>query len=239
MSRSTGVDLASTMAVAGTHPDRAARAARRDKPVKSETLEMRQAVVTKVDVAGGLLECRVGGDDQDIPTVPHMSNYRAKVGDTVQVLLQGYDMYVLDRISNLGPSVISDAQSYTVVDDDTTTSVLWTELFDGPSLANISVSPSGRLLMHVSALAWGMAGGEGALMSVMLQHMDEESFIVYPSLPAAQIVYSATANEAVAASKVLLYNNLPAGPYLAKAMYTCLHGNGATFSNRHMWALPL
>lgn len=200
---------------------------------------MRQGVVTAVDVPGGLLTVRVGGDDQDVPTVTHVSNYRAKVGDTCQILVQGPDCYVLDRISNLGPSVISDAQSYTVTDDDFTTSTLWTELFDGPSLANISVSPSGRLLMHVSALAWGMAGGEGALMSVLLQHMNEPDYIVYPSLPAAQIVYAATANEAVAASKVLLFNDLPAGPYLARAMYTCLHGQGATFSNRHMWALPL
>jgi len=232
------VDPASSYPITGADPDRQARAMRRDRPVKAPSPELRQGMVTAVDVPNGRLTCTLGGDDTPIPFVKHLSNYRPQVDDSCWVLVNGPDLLVLDRTTNLGPSVISDAQVNTIIESDFTTSTVWTPL-GGPLLNHISVSPSGRLLVQVSALLYNLTGGAyGSLMGVLLSH-ETIDFQVNPVETTSQVIYGTAANVAFASSKVILYAGLPPGPYSAQAMYLSLNGGGAQFEWRHIWALPL
>jgi hypothetical protein len=233
------VDLDAIRPIAGADPDRDTRAENVDRAVQGAELLLRQGVVVGVDVPNGRCSVVIGGDtDNPVPGVKHLSNYRPQVADSCWILVNGYDLLVLDRTTNLGPSVISDAQSATVVASDFTTSTLWTPLA-GPLLNGISVSPSGRLLVQVSALLYNLASGSyGALMGVNLVHSTID-FSVPPIETSSQITYGTAANAATAASKVILFTGLPAGAYSAQAMYLSLNGGGAQFQYRHIWALPL
>jgi hypothetical protein len=194
-------------------------------------------MVTAVDVPGGRCTIILGAGDTEIPYVKHLSNYRPKINDSCWVLVNGPDLLALDRTTNLGPSVISDAQSNTIIASDFTTSTLWTPLA-GPLLQNISVSPSGRLLAQVSALAYNLTSGDGSLIGLFLNHTQMD-FSVTPSETNSMVVYGTAANAAIAASKVVLYTGLPAGDYNLAAYYLSLSGGGAQFQWRHIWALPL
>jgi len=236
----TPVDLDAIRPIAGADPDRDARAEQVDRNVSGSELLLRQGVIVAVDVPNGRCTVAIGGDvDNPVPGVKHMSNYRPKAQDNCWILVSGYMMLVLDRTTNLGPSVISDAQSATVLASDFTTSTVWTPLA-GPLLNGISVSPSGRLLVQVSALTSNLTTGSsyGALMGVNLVHT-QSGFSIGPIETSSQIVYGTVANAAIAASKVILFTGLPAGDFSAQAMYLSLGGGGAQFQYRHIWALPL
>lgn len=235
----TPVDLDAIRPIAGADPDRDTRAEKVDRAVQGPDLLLRQGVILAVDVPAGRCTVSIGGDPTPVPTVKHMSNYRPKVGDSCWILVNGYDLLVLDRTTNLGPSVISDAQSATVLAEDFTTSTLWAPLGLGPGLGGISVSPSGRLLVQVSALIASMAGGsDPSYMGVLLSH-NQYDFQVLPDDTSALIAYLGTANAAIGASKVILYTGLPAGSYTASAYYRSGAGGGCDVRNRHIWALPL
>lgn len=235
----TPVDLDAIRPIDGADPDRDARARQVDRNVSGPELLLRQGKVMAVDVPNGRCTVAIGGDtDNPVPGVKHMSNYRPKVNDSCWILVNGYDLLVLDRTTNDGPSVISDAQSATILASDFTTSTVWTPLA-GPLLNGISVSPSGRLLLQVSALVSNMSTGSfGALMGVNLVHT-QSGFSIGPIETSSVIVYGTPANAAVAASKVILFTGLPPGDFSAQAEYISLGGGGAQFQYRHIWAMPL
>lgn len=233
------VDPASMQPIAGANADRQARAMRKEQPVKTPPLELRTGVVKAVDVAGGTCTIELGASGEDVPGVLHVSNYRPRTGDTAKILVQGSDMYVIDRVSNLGPSVIADAKGNSVITEEFTTSTLYSALGQGPNLPNVSVSPSGRLLVQISALAYSVSAGSMALMGVQLFH-NEMDFQVDPTALLSLVIYSyQSSGLGVAASKVNLYTNLPAGDYSLTCYYASQAGTPCYFSNRHIWALPL
>lgn len=228
-----------TAPIVGSDPDRQARAIRKDKPVKTAPLERRQGVVTAVDVAGGTCTIILGDSGTEIPDVIHLSNYVPQVNDTVSVLVQGSDMYVLDRTSNLGPSVISSVRQASVLGEDFTTSTLYELLPSGPFADNVIVGPSGRLLVQIATLAYSQQSATLALAGVLLTHQ-EFAYQVAPLAVNSQIVYSfSSSGLGVAASKVNMYQDLPPGNYLLQMMYASSSGNACYFSNRHIWAMPL
>lgn len=216
-----------------------ARVLRKDKPVKSPVLELRGGVVTAVDIAAGEVTIRLGGSDTDVPNVPHVSNYVPTVDDSVKVLVAGKTMYVLDRITNAGPSVISQVQQSSVTAEDFTTDTLYNFLPNGPTLSNVRVGPSGRLLVQISSLAYSQQANTLAMMGVLLSHQ-EYAFQVNPLAVNSQIVYSfSSTGLGVAASKVIMFTDLPPGLYTAQTVYVSSSGNACYFSNRHIWAMPL
>jgi len=222
----TAPDPYSTSPVAGADPDRQARAMRKDKPVKTAPLERRQGVVTAVDVAGGTCTIILGDSGTEIPGVIHLSNYRPHAGDTVAVLV------------HLGPSVIADAKSASIITSDFTTSTLY-EFMGGPNLVGVSVSPSGRLLVQISALAYSLNTASLAMMGVQLFH-NEFDFQIDPTALYSLAIYSyQSSGLGVAASKVNLYTDLPPGNYTLGCYYVSESGNPCYFSERHIWALPL
>ena len=233
------VDPAMLRPIEGTDADRQARAIRKDKPVKTPPLELRTGVVSAVDIAAGTCTIRLGGSDVDVPDVIHVSNYVPTVGDAVKVLVQGKSMYVIDRTTNLGPSVISTVKQESVLTEDFTTSTLYSTLPNGPQLNLVPVGPSGRMLVQISSLVYTPTVGTLAMMGCQLIH-EQYAYTVNPLAINSQIIYSRTsAGMAVAASKVIMFQGLPPGTYSVLALYVSQNGSAAYFENRHIWAFPL
>lgn len=85
--------------------DRLARAIRGEQPVRSPTLELRQGQISAVDSANQRVSITLGGGSTVIPSVSHLASYLPLVGDTCWVLVNGPDLFVLDRRSAPGQPV--------------------------------------------------------------------------------------------------------------------------------------
>lgn len=234
---SVGAPVGEAVVDTAVDPDRSARVltGKADESVRSPQVELRQGVITAVDVPGARVDVNLGGDTTTIPGVAHLSNYRAKVNDTCWVLVNGPDLLVMDRAGGTGPSVISDAVAANISTDESRSSDTFGDLSTvGPSVS-VSVSPSGRLLVQVSAfIECGEA--DGGIMSAQLSGANSSS----PSVANALIVYIARANTAGGASKVILYTGLAAGTTTVTAKYRAAIGNSeGRFSDRQVWAVPL
>lgn len=215
--------------------DRTARAVRGDKPVRSYTLERRQGEIKAVNVAAATVDLTLGGDTVVIPGVRHVSNYRPSVNDTCWVDVMGPDLLALDRIGAFGPSVISTAAAAFVDTSQTRSSTSYGDLSTvGPQLT-CSVSPSGRLLVQVSAWINSNVAGDGGTMGIALSGANVSS----ADDREAQVVYIGTANSLAAASKVTLITGLNPGNTTVTAKYKSLFGGSAEFTLRHLWVLPL
>lgn len=219
-------------------PDRTARAitGRSDEAVRAPTAELRQGVVQAVNVPAARVDVTLGGDSTSIPGVAHLSNYRPTVNDTCWVLVNGPDLLVLDRTAALGPSVVSTAAAGTVLGTETRTSTTPGDLATvGPALT-CSVSPSGRLLVQLSAWCENLeSGSAGAGMSCALTGANT----VGTSSEEELVSYIGTGNALIAASKVNLYTGLNPGQTTVTAKYRAVQGGEAAFRNRHVWVLPL
>jgi len=232
-----------TAPVTGINPDETARAAQPSGSVQSYPLELRQGVITGIDIPGGMVDLTLGGDPTVIPGVRHVSNYRPTIGDTVYALVIGPDIFVLDRLNNLGPSVIASANSHTVPANivvSGTASVFQTNA-NGPLLTNVQISPSGRALVGVSAWisSTGASGGGALGCRVTGTDADTTGIVVQPTTSLSQITYIGVANGIVAASRVLVYTGLKSGLYTFQCMYAPLNTPGGSFSNRQLWVIPL
>lgn len=223
------------MAVDQTNPDTQARAIQGEQRTKTPTLERRQGVVVAVNNTAQTVDVQLGGDSTTIPGVATLSNYRATVGDTCWVDVNGPDLLAIDRAGAFGPSVIATAASAKVSTSQTRSSTSYGDLSTvGPSV-NVSISPSGRLLVQVSAWVQSNVAGDGGGMGVALSGANTSS----ADDTEAQIVYIGTANSLVAASKVTLITGLTPGSTTVTAKYRSLFGGSAEFNLRHLWALPL
>lgn len=234
MTEPGAIDWDAITPVQGFSPDQQARAMRKDRPVKGPSPELRQGLVTDVDIAAGRCTIRLGGSDVDVPGVKHLSNYRPQVDDSCWILVNQYDLLVLDRTTNLGPSVISNTKKNTVLEEDNTTSTNWSYFTQGPNITDISVSPSGRLLLQVSAFIRPLYTTGVAYMSVVLNHREFE-YVILPDDTSALAIEGGNAS----ASKVILFTGLPPGMYTASTVYRSNDGTGMAARNRHVWALPL
>lgn len=222
--------------------DRTARTIKGDEPVRSPTLERRQGKIVAVDVVNSKIDVTLGGNSVVIPGVAHVSNYRPAVGDTVWVDVNGPDLLALDRVGSFGPSVIATAASASVDTEQTRTSESFGDLSTvGPSVT-VDVSPSGRLLVQVSAYIFvyqpvgdnvhGGAVGVALSGANTLSPTDREAILYQVSTVGDhQSIFNA--------SKVTLYSGLNAGSTTVRAKYRCTNLGDAEFSLRHIWALPL
>lgn len=198
-------------------------------------LGIRQGQVTAIDVPNQRCDITLGGDAVVIPAVAHVSNYRPSVNDVVWVFTIGSDLLVFDRVGAFGPSVIATAASAFVTADQTRSSTSYGDLSTvGPQLT-CSVSPSGRLLVQVSAWCESSVVGDGAAMGISASGANSWSADDLE----AQVVYIGTANTLVAASKVTLVTGLNPGNTTVTAKYKSLFGGTARFRVRHLWVLPL
>lgn len=194
----------------------------------------RQGEVKAVNIAAQTCDITLGGQAVVIPGVPHNSNYRPTVGDIVWVFSFGNILIVNDRIGAFGPSVISGAQSQYVDIRELRSSTTYGDLSTfGPQLT-APVSPSGRLLVQVSAWAEN-SGGDGAAMGLSLSGANVSSADDREAL----VVYIGQVNTLVCASKVVLMTGLNPGNTTVTCKYKSLFGASAGFRIRHLWVLPL
>lgn len=227
--------------------DRTARTIKGDEPVRSPTLERRQGKIVAVDVANAKVDLTLGGDTVVIPGVSHISNYRPQVDDTVWVDVNGPDLLALDRIGALGPSVIDTAASAEVTTAQTRTSTSYGDLSTvGPSV-QVSVSPSGRLLVQVFAWVEAIVDGSAAVGGAMgialsgantLSASDSEALIIFLDLICGVAI---AGNTTVGASKTAFLSGLNPGLTTITAKYRSIGtgGDPVEFGLRQLWALPL
>lgn len=221
-----------------TDPDRTSRAIKGDESVKSPTLEMRMGEVKAVDVAKGRLDITLGGGDEVIPSVSHMSNYRASINDVVWVLANGPDLLVMDRAPALGPSVMAHAGSAYVAAEETRTATTYGDLVTvGPSI-NLPISPSGRSFIQVSAVFNSSSASGGAAMSFEVRRKSDNAVVTASSDERALYQLAAGANRWISASRIVLVDGLAGGEYIVTAKYRSMGGT-ARFSRRWVWTLPL
>jgi hypothetical protein len=215
--------------------DRTASTIRGEAPTQAPNLELRMGEVKAIDFARGRLDITLGGGDEIIPGVRHLSNYRAIEDDPVWCLVNGPDLLVIDRTSAYGPSAIADATSALINDQQSTTSASFVNLPTlGPQLTT-AVSPSGNMIVSVGAWISATAGGA---MSVLLEHFDGV-FKVQPSLDFAQTVQGAGSGRWFGASRVIFYTGLKPGKYTVTCKYATVGGGTATFNRRIVAVVPL
>lgn len=228
-------------------PDRTARAITggSDRSVSAPNLELRQGVVTAVDDANARVSVALGADTTAIPDVAHVSNYRPTVDDTVTVLVNGPDLYVLDRVGAFGPSVIAGAKwaSLTGGASQTRTSQSYGDLSSaGPSLT-CTISPGRSLFVGLTAIMYNSVYDAGNLLGAAIAIQFSGANTISPESEEDGgrdlTVLMRDSFEWINATKTSLYTGLNTGPTTLTMKYRAVNGGTAAFNGRYLWILPL
>jgi hypothetical protein len=239
----------STPAFTGSSdPDRTARAITResDRAVSAPTVELRQGTITAVDNTTSRVSVALGADSTAIPDVAHVSNYRPSVNDVVTVLVNGPDVYVLDRVGAFGPSVISGAQVSTISSLQTRTSNSYGDLTTfGPSLT-CEISPSGRLLVAFTTVQYDgsnsvpVGNQRGAVTATAFTGANVISAETQESNGRDLTTVFKDDFQWVSSTKTNLHIGLNPGSTTVTMKYRVWGSEGdASFSDRSLWVLPL
>jgi hypothetical protein len=137
--------------------------------VQSNALELRQSVITAVNLAAATCSVAIGGDDaaDAVPNVHYLSNYKPTVGDTCWVLVNGPDLLALDRDGKFGAAAWAGMGRAAVTTQQSRNNTGYGDLATvGPTI-NTTIPASGRLLVCVSADVQSpvVAGSAAAYMS--------------------------------------------------------------------------
>jgi hypothetical protein len=137
--------------------------------VQASQLEIRQCVVTAVNLAAATCSLAIGGDDaaDAVPNVHYLSNYKPTVGDTAWALINGPDILALDRDGKFGSAAWAGMGQVVLAARESRSSTTYGDLATvGPQLS-ITIPASGRLLICVSAgiITPNSSGGAGSYMS--------------------------------------------------------------------------
>lgn len=135
--------------------------------VDAPKLELRQAVITAVNLAAATCSVAIGGDPTSVPNVHYLSNYKPTLGDTCWVLVNGPDLLALDRDGKFGAAAWAGMGQTLLAADETRNNTTYGDLATvGPTVAT-TIPASGRLLVCVSAdiISPNAAGGAGSYMS--------------------------------------------------------------------------
>jgi hypothetical protein len=231
-----GVDLTPITTAPGTIDD-TAKAIKGDDLIEASTLSLRQGQVVTVNVVADTVDITLGGDPTVIKNVKKISNYRATVNDVVFVLVNGPDLFVLDRIGAFGPSVISTAATNVVSAVESRSSATFGNLTTvGPTLS-VNISPSGRLLLGVCCACTSNVSGEGGIMGFFLSGANTTTGV---NGWEAFFNYTGTINSYVSATKVSLLTGMTPGTTQIQAKYCNINGLGSvSFAGRALWAVPL
>lgn len=117
----------------------------------SPTLELRQAVITAVNLAAATCSVAIGGDATSVPNVHYLSNYKPTVNDTCWVLVNGPDILALDRDGKFGAAAWAGMGSAFVGSTESRSSASYGDLATvGPTVVG-TVPASGRIMVCVSA----------------------------------------------------------------------------------------
>lgn len=137
--------------------------------VQAPQLEIRQCVVTAVNLAAATCSLAIGGDDaaDAVPNVHYLSNYKPTVGDTAWALVNGPDILALDRDGKFGAAAWAGMGQTNVSANENRNSTTYGDLATvGPAVVT-TIPASGRLLICVSSdiISPNTNAGGGAYMS--------------------------------------------------------------------------
>lgn len=136
----------------------------------SPNLELRQAVITAVNLAAATCSVAIGGDATSVPNVHYLSNYKPTVADTCWVLVNGPDILALDRDGKFGAAAWAGMGSTFIATSQTRNNASYGDLTTvGPTVTG-TVPASGRIMVCVSAdvKTPTVTGSEFSLMSFVI-----------------------------------------------------------------------
>lgn len=219
-------------------PNSTSKAIIGEKSVDAPTLELRLGEVKALDLPSDKLSVTIGGGDEVVNAVAHMSNYKAEVNDTVWMLSNGPDLLALDRAPQRGPSIAAWFFFTDVAAEETTTSSAYGNLATiGPEIA-LRISPSGRALVMVSAVTSCSSSTGGAAMSFQVMRRSNSEIVLPADDSRALSQWKFGANKFFGATRVAMVENLEPDEYIATAKYRSFGGT-AKFSYRAIESMPL
>lgn len=119
--------------------------------VDAPKLELRQAVITAVNLAAATCSVAIGGDSTSVPNVHYLSNYKPTTGDTCWILVNGPDLLALDRDGKFGAAAWAGMGVDYIDTQESRASGSYGNLATtGPAVSSV-IPASGRLLVCVSA----------------------------------------------------------------------------------------
>lgn len=121
--------------------------------VQANSLEIRQCVVTAVNLAAATCSLAIGGDDASdaVPNVHYLSNYKPTVGDTAWALINGPDILALDRDGKFGSAAWAGMGVAYIATEETRANSAYGDLATVGPTVNSTIPASGRILICVSA----------------------------------------------------------------------------------------
>lgn len=136
--------------------------------VQAPQLEVRQCVVTAVNLAAATCSLAIGGDDPSdaVPNVHYLSNYKPTVGDTAWALINGPDILALDRDGKFGAAAWAGMARAVVSPNEGRSNTAYGDLATVGPTVNTTIPASGRILVCVSAdIQSPVAGSAASFMS--------------------------------------------------------------------------
>jgi hypothetical protein len=224
----------------------------------TQPMGYRQGVIVAFDSVTGANTVTVGGVNlTDLPMLNTSEVLLMTPGAVVGIMVVGSTYAILGRLAipntaDAGTALAAIAtQSASVTTPETTASSSFGDLATtGPTLTNVSVGPSGRMLVMISCQAQAdVPTGTGIKSSGCVMSFDLSGATTVGANEVnalhAFLAYSAGAATAPAftlrasATRVALLTGLNPGLHTLVAKYRSFSSNTVTFSNRNLTSLAL
>jgi hypothetical protein len=180
---------------------------------------------------GGVITVAISGSDV-LANAAYLTRYNPTVGDLVVVLRSGASWVVLDSFATTPGRFVP--VSGTVATYESTASVSFTNLTTvGPTLSDVVIGSSGRLLLFISALI-NIIGASDGQMGV-----DITGATVLPATFQRVFGFAGPAGSGVEGTRLHLLEGLNPGPTTFVAKYASLSGVSVDFARRNLTAVVL
>jgi hypothetical protein len=219
-------------------PDRTSRAIAGEKSVDAPTLELRLGEVMAIDLENDKLSVTIGGGDEVVTAVNHLSNYKAELHDTVWLLANGPDLLAIDRAPQQGPAIAAWFFNDYVTTEESRTSTAYGDLATVGPVTTLRMSPSGRALIWVSAVTSCSSSTGGAAIGFAITKGSDGTVVLAADDSRSMFQWKFGANKFFCATRAVMVEGIEPGDYRVTAKYRSFGGT-ATFSRRSVHSMPL
>jgi hypothetical protein len=208
---------------------------------EAPTLELRQGVVASVDLATATCSVRLGGNPQAVPLVKYLSNYKATVGDTCVVLVNGTDMYALDRDGTFGSAVFAGYTVQFVQAQESRSSATYGDLATVGPFVSMNVPASGSILLGIAAHIQknNTTNGECLMTTAASGANTWAAGATWPTAGIGELISSGGAAPTVACGSVNMITGLNPGLTTITVKYISTNAGSAVFDSRLLWCIPI
>lgn len=221
--------------------DRTARQINKSDLLEVPTLELRQGVITSVDLASATCSARIGGADTPVPLIKYLSNYKATIGDTCVILVNGTDMWALDRDGVFGSAVFAGYTVQFIGTQESRTSTSYGDLATvGPTIV-MNVPASGSILLGIACHAQknNTIGGECLMTTASAGANSWSAGTTWPVVGVGELISSGGVGTTVACGSVNMLTGLNPGLTTITAKYASNGSGGGVWDSRLIWAIPI